>query len=150
MSRGEELRNKFREKGRKQAEEMNSPFGVFRSKLFSFVMTHCGAMSCDEFARKMYDKFIASGLPDADKWMIDNVPCLFRSVLKPPIWINEPDWAYEDGAPLVFIHQFSDEEETAFYVFRGSKVEEGGYKNFFKMTAQSKGGMIRLFGRIDG
>ena len=36
-----------------------------------------------------------------------------------PTWIFEPSWVFDDGVPLEFLHQFSDEDGLVFYVFRG-------------------------------
>lgn len=147
MSRGEQLRAKFKAKGESIANDLNSHAGKFQSELFGFVLKECQAMSKPEFADLMFEKYKADQPVDRYAWFQRNVTSLFKSVTTPPNWVLEPDWCYHDGMPMEFLHQFQDEHGLSFYVFRGRQdyVRDDkiiGAKMFYKVCAQSLDGTV--------
>jgi hypothetical protein len=149
MSRGEELRAKFKAKGQAIAAEMNSPAGKFRSALYGFVLDECHARSDNDFADQMFAAYETEKPTDLQAWFLVRVKPLFKSVSQPPTWVLEPDWCYHAGVPMEFLHQFTDDEDVAFYIFRGKlhvALDGGvsGHRMFYKMCAQDREGTIRF------
>jgi hypothetical protein len=145
MSRGEELRAKFKAKGAAIAAELNSPAGIFRSALFSFIREFCNAGPNQMFADVMFERFLAEAPADRTAWFNSKVRPLFIHMVSAPLWVDEPDWCYHDGIPMEFMHQFIDDNATTFYVFRGIHPSPyGGTQSFYKMSAQRSGATIRF------
>ncbi len=146
MSRGEELRAKFKAKGQAIAAQMNSPAGQFSSALFAFLHNEIDAFIDSEFTERMFQKFTIDAPADQAAWFQSEVKPLFRSATAPPTWVHEPDWCYHDGEPLEFLHQFTDERGTSFYVFRGRRTSTLGgpdsWQAIYKMSAQDSGSRI--------
>jgi hypothetical protein len=140
MSRGEELRAKFKAKGQAIAAQMNSPAGRFSSDLFAFLHTEFDCFVDAAFTERMFQKFTADAPADQAAWFQHEVKSLFRSATVPPKWVHEPDWCYHDGMPMEFLHQFTDEHGTSFYVFRGRRPSSLGgpdsWQAIYKMSAQ--------------
>lgn len=148
LSRTEELRKKFQEKGRAALAELNSPRGQFVSALHRFTERTYAASSWDRnFEDKLFERFELEAPPDLMTWLASTTEGLFRSVDKPPIWVGEPDWCFHSGTPLEFLAQFSDDDDATFYVFRGYDEER---RAFFKMCAWRGEARIVLSGRIEG
>ncbi|MCM2506073.1 hypothetical protein NDN16_20675 [Aureimonas altamirensis] len=106
MSRGEELRAKFKAKGEAIRRELESPFGQFRFRLQSFVSEVCDASIEDGFARFMYERWDASETGSLDVWLIEEVKPLFKSAGSAPRWRLEPHWLYHGDQPMTFVTQY--------------------------------------------
>ena len=148
MSRTEELRKKFQEKGRAAVAELQSPRGQFASALHNFTESVYAASSSDkDFEDELFARFEIDAPADLTKWLASVTEGLFRSVAAPPVWVGEVDWCFHDGRPLVFLAQFSDDDGCTFYVFQGVDLER---RAFFKMRAWRGDDQIVLNGRIKG
>ena len=153
MSRGEELRKKF------AAKAAANPFDEKRADFvecldrFLAVEKHASAASTS-FIDKLYAEFKAEQPVDIGTWFSSKLDKLFISVKQKPTWIFEPSWVFDDGVPLEFLHQFSDEDGVAFYVFRGYRKAElpgvSGKRRFLRMTAQTRHGLLHLEGDVTG
>ncbi|MEF2074860.1 hypothetical protein [Consotaella aegiceratis] len=150
MSRGDELREKFRQKGKEISAQINSPFGRFKSELYNFVMNKCDARASNDFIEKVYGEYTKENPEDQERWFNDFVKPKYTFMTKKPEWVFEPDWAYEAGDPLEFMHQFQDDDGLHFYIFRGRRQVTGGYRLFYKMKAQDQEGTVNMSGIIEG
>ncbi len=153
MSRGDELRKKF------AAKTAANPFDElkadFKNRLDRFLASERSASAASAaFVDSLYAEFKAQQPSDIDAWFRQKLTNQFVSVDLKPVWIFEPSWVFENGVPLEFLHQFSDEGDTSFYVFRGyregslSGVE--GKLRFLKLVAQKTNGILLLEGSITG
>jgi hypothetical protein len=149
MSRAEELRAKFKAKGEAIKQEMQSPFGEFRSKLYAFVDNDCTASTTDAFHQKMFELWEKSGRPPLDAWFLNTVKPKFNTTGVSPRWRNEPSWCFLDGEPMSFVAQY-DEDDTTFYVFEGRREVKDGWVRVTKMSAQNDIGIVNLDGEIIG
>lgn len=149
MSRSEELRAKFKAKGQSIKNEMESPFGQFRSKLNKFVSDLCNASSNDEFANSMHALRISSMESDLDEWFMKQVKPLFISIGTSPEWRFEPDWLFLEGKPMIFVAQYDREDET-FYIFEGRRQIREGWVGVIRMSAQRDDAIVLLQGEIVG
>lgn len=148
MSRIEELRKKFQEKGRAAVAELRSPRGQFASALHSFTEGAYAASSWDkDFEDELFRRYEVDAPADLAKWLAAVTEGLFRSVGEPPIWVGEVDWCFHNGVPLEFLVQFAVEDDCTYYVFRGFNGER---RAFFKMCAWDGDNRIILNGRIEG
>ena len=153
MSRGEELRKKF------AAKAAANPFDEKRADFvesldrFLAVKKHASAASTS-FVDKLYAEFKAEQPVDIGPWFSSKLDKLFISVKQKPTWIFAPSWVFDDGVPLEFLHQFSDEDSMVFYVFRGYREAEllgaSGKRRFLRMTAQTRNGVVRIEGDVIG
>jgi hypothetical protein len=149
MSRAEELRAKFKAKGEAIKGEMESPFGQFRSSLYSFVVNECNASTSDTFNEKMFELWERSGRAPLDSWLSSTVKPKFKSTGPVPNWRSEACWCFLDGEPMSFVTQY-DEDDTTFYVFEGRRDVKDGWVRVTKMGAQNDLGIINLDGEIVG
>lgn len=148
MSRSEELRKKFQERGRAAVAELSSPRGQFASALHKFTESAYAAASWDkDFEDELFRRFEVEAPTDLTKWLTSVTEGLFRSVGEPPIWVGEVDWCFHNGVPLEFLAQFADNDDATFYVFRGFNEE---MRAFFKMRAWRGDDRIILNGKIEG
>jgi hypothetical protein len=148
LSRIEELRKKFQEKGRAAVAEVTSARGQFVDALHRFTERTYAASSWDkDFEDALFKRFEAEAPNDRIKWLASVTHDLFRSAIEPPVWVGEVDWCFHEGAPLEFLTQFSDEKGVTFYVFRGFNKEK---RTFFKMRAWDRDSRIILTSAIGG
>jgi hypothetical protein len=148
MSRGDELREKFRLKGQNIKAEMDSPYGQFRSSLSSFVENECNAASNEDFSKKMYERYLLEKQADVNAWFLSVVKPMFVNLIESPRWLFEPSWSYDNGVPLAFLSQFHDDDGNQIYVFRGTETIQGSKQHFYKMLAQRLRSEILLDGKI--
>lgn len=149
MSRTEEIRAKFREKGAKIKEEISSPFGIFRKKLYSFVLNECSASIEDGFSRRIFDEFNRDGAQNIDAWLLKTVKTMFKFKDFPPRWRAEPRWCFLDDLPMTFVAQYENDEET-FYVFEGFRAKADGSVRVTKIGAQGDNYIVNLEGEVVG
>jgi hypothetical protein len=61
-----------------------------------------------------------------ENWLKREIIVRFKSVSKPPKWLQSPSWPVEHGVPLIFLGQVSAgayfHDETAVYVFLNPKT----------------------------
>lgn len=153
MSRGDELRKKFAAKA--AANPFDEVKADFNDRLDKILLAEKNASSASTlFVDRLYEAFNNEKPTDLDTWIRQKLAALFLSVDKKPEWAFEPSWCFEDGVPLEFLHQFEDDNEATFYVFRGYREGMiGGVKGkvrFIKLLAQTRRGIIRLDGEIVG
>lgn len=148
LSRTEELKRKFREKGRLAVAEVTSPRGRFAAALHEFTQRTYGASSADEaFTAAMFERFEADAPGDLKAWLVSATNGLFRCTSERPAWVGEVDWCFHDGVPLEFLAQFADDRGVTYYVFRGLGADK---RAFFKMRAWDGDDRIVLSGAIEG
>lgn len=153
MNRGEELRKKLAAKA--AANPFDELKADFVTRLDRFLATEKSAGSASSrFVDSLYAEFCVEQPSDIAGWFSRKLQGLFISVSVQPQWLFEPSWIFEDGVPLEFLHQFSDENGMMLYVFRGYREAElagvTGKVRFLRLTAQTPGGAVRLDGDVIG
>ena len=153
MSRSEELRKKFAAKA--AANPFDEKRADFADRLDRFLAMekHASAASTS-FVDKIYAEFKAEQPADIDAWFSLKLDKLFVSINQKPSWIFEPSWVFDDGVPLEFLHQFSDEDGVVFYVFRGYRQANllgvTGKHRFLRLAAQTQRGILHIEGDVTG
>lgn len=153
MSRGDELRKKIAAKA--VAKPFDQSKADFANRLDRFLVFEKGASAASNaFVDTLYREFTTRQPSDIDAWFRQELTDQFISVHRKPEWIFEPSWVFENGTPLEFLHQFSDDNGTVFYVFRGFREARlsgvAGKVRFLKLTAQKSSGHLHLEGEIFG
>lgn len=63
---------------------------------------------------------------ELQKWLKKQFAEKFKYVSKPPLWLQNPDWLFAQGEPLIFLGQLSVErffhDQAAVYVFYNPKT----------------------------
>jgi len=106
----------------------------------------CGTIPLS-VAEKLLGEYQSSGSPNLDDWLRGRLAALFRWVLHPPKWINEPEWPFDGDIPFVFIEQFelpSNEvtenllttDEVLYLFGRRVPSDNGGYSMDYRVISQ--------------
>ncbi|MEB2845822.1 hypothetical protein GAO09_28670 [Rhizobiales bacterium RZME27] len=153
MNRGEELRNKFAAKV--AANPFDAQKAQFSDRLDRFLVAEKNASAASgSFVDRFYAEFSVEQPADIAAWFSLKLQDLFICVSGKPKWLFEPSWVFENGVPLEFLHQFSDENGTTFYVFRGYREAElagvTGKVRFLRLMAQMRDGFVGLDGDVTG
>ncbi|MBB5864529.1 hypothetical protein [Xanthomonas sp. 3058] len=153
MNRGDALRKKFAAKA--AANPFDAVKADFNERLDDILLAEKNAGAASTlFVDRLYAAFTAERPSDLQTWLGQKLTGLFVSIDKKPQWAFEPSWCFEDGVPLEFLHQFEDDDQATFYVFRGHR--EGmiagvkGKLRFIKLVAQTRAGNVLLDGEIVG
>lgn len=91
-------------------EPINPDRVRFKARVMALARSHFGG-SCESddasvFLDEVADEYSAAGSPgDRDPWIKARLSGCFASVQDPPEWVDEPDWPFFDGQPMVFIAQ---------------------------------------------
>ena len=91
---------------------IDGPNREFRSDVLDIAMTiyHAGCGSGDDyncFMARLWDDYLSCGRPTPRRgWIEQKLQGAFKFAIRPPEWFgSEPNWAFHQGAPMVFIHQ---------------------------------------------
>ncbi|MBI1337452.1 MAG: hypothetical protein GC164_10875 [Phycisphaera sp.] len=112
----------------------------------------CGCQNdYDKFMGRIWSDYQKAGKPRSkNRWIRERLKDEFRSVDQPPVWVGaEPNWAFHNGQPMVFIHQtpLIPKNETTesmlgygdvIYLF-GARVlyNDGSYRVVYKLIEES-------------
>ena len=111
--------------------------------------------SSNPWAFDLYQR--STGVPESDlpAWIAAQTAGQFKSVDKPPVWVNETDWCFHDDVPLVFVAQCADTQSGhAIYLFKGecdfvdATGAVLGKREFFRLKMQDAEGLIHTDGII--
>jgi hypothetical protein len=110
------------------------------------------------FKGKLFSEYENEGSPkNRKKWLIERLNGRFLFMDAAPRWVGEPQWAYHDNEPMIFLHQFKVDNMNpdmlklgdTIFIF-GSKSppnpEPGqSWRVVYRMVAQTEEG-YNLFG----
>ncbi|BCH58701.1 hypothetical protein RvVAR0630_13250 [Agrobacterium vitis] len=148
MSKADEIRAKFRAKGAAIKAEMESPYGRFRSKFSTTLDKYCSNLD-DSFMATIFEAYNETKPADIDAWIEQEIMPMFKSLGPAPSWRFEPDWAFVDNLPGVFVTRFDADDET-FYVFQGARKTNDGLMRCTKISAQGDSYRSNMDGEIIG
>ena len=95
----------------------------------------------ESYVKGLYDDYIREQKVNTEKpkdWLRKALENSFVSMDTPPKWIGEPFWAFLDGIPMAFLHQFTISTKAqhlklslgyTVYVFGGRKICGNGEKS---------------------
>ncbi len=139
----EELKLLFR--ADKEARDKRTSFAAH---VIEVVEDELMASCPSTFMDSLYEEYLASGQATAEQdWIRQRLKNCFISVHKPPDWVEDPEWAFDDLEPMVFIEQIRLDEtpvtrsvltwDTMLYVFGRRVLCEGGFEMKYKIVVQS-------------
>ncbi|HEY0274434.1 MAG TPA: hypothetical protein VGC22_14670 [Chitinophaga sp.] len=136
-----------------QRNVFSAALGIVAGKFYQ-------ATTTPEFAATFFPAFQAAGLekPTIDwirkdipskvkSWLKDILKNQFRSVAKPPRWVDEPYWVFYENRPMVFQQQVTlpeadDMEGGELYIFSivHPTPDGAGKMQSYRMIKQTKKG----------
>mgnify|MGYP000851304036 CR=1 FL=1 len=143
VSPSEELKMLFR-----ADEEARAKRTSFAAHVIEVVEDELRASCPSAFRDTLYEEYLASGQAAAEHdWIRQRLMNCFISVHKPPDWVGDPEWAFDDLEPMVFIEQIRLDEtpvtksvltwHTMLYIFGRRVACEGGFEMKYEIVAQS-------------
>ena len=101
------------------------------------------------FVNALYAAWQQENRPQSEipAWLKPRLQNAFRSLAEPPRWVEEePDWAFHNGQPMVFISQTTlDDSEVSqsslspgetVYLFGTREPEGTGFRMVYKVVSQ--------------
>jgi hypothetical protein len=126
----------------------------FHSKVMAIAREVGGSVNGEDarpFVDALYEAYQKDGTPKAvEVWLRHKLAQAFKSVGQPPRWIeSESGWAFNNGAPMVFIHQVdlvrNEVTETSLgydqtvYFFGARQPVPDGFELVYKTVTQVRG-----------
>lgn len=72
------------------------------------VANKCGAsinsIEAEEFFNSFLEKY-SGDIANLKSWLTEEITPYFIALTKRPIWIQSPDWPFENGKPMIFAGQ---------------------------------------------
>jgi len=94
------------------------------------ILSVCAERNIDPISSAQSEAFFADVVRNANENRVDLIEAVrdslneFRSISEPPSWIQNPDWQFANGHPMVFVGQINVSaqaghfhDDARFYVF---------------------------------
>ncbi|MCB9431206.1 MAG: hypothetical protein H6668_04395 [Ardenticatenaceae bacterium] len=99
-----------------------------------FAVHPLSSIESEEFFRLLVAQYVKQGdLDDFEEWVSEQLLVYFKYVKHKPRWLQDPEWPFSNGLPMIFVGQFDIDplelpnstslfhDATSIYVFIGNK-----------------------------
>jgi hypothetical protein len=95
-----ELKQQFERSAKVKRERI-----TFAGMVISIAEDEFAASIPHDFTDVLFNAFMQAGSRDAHNWIRNQLQPLFQYVSSKPEWLEEPQWPWVDGKPMIFVEQ---------------------------------------------